>query len=153
MSDNGSFECKKIDRGVKTNFSPLFVWLVGVLFSFFPLFIDIIAYKSRNEYFNREFFIGICLRGDILCVLAVVLVMSVMESYIKLQNESRNRVEEILTIFGFLLCGFMFSVWTLFKYYYPESYNGVFPICLTAICVLLSISVSSVLQVKLMEVK
>ena len=141
------------EKDIKPDFMPLLVWIIGVFVSLFPLFTDVIVFLSKERSLTKDFWISICLRGDILCILATMLVLSAMESFTKKANERKSRTEIVLTLLAMGLCCFLFASWTLFKYVFPESYDGNLPIILVVIFSVVSLVISSTLQIKLTEDK
>lgn len=151
MVYSGKIVRKQEPKSVKTDFMPLVFWAIGVLFSFIPLFIDVCIFLKDHSSLTFDFWLKVCLRGDLLCIIATVLVLSIMESTTK-HKSTKSKIDTIAIWIGMLLCMLMFAVWTIFKYDYPENYNGVFPVVITVIFFIVGFSISSRLQIRLLEV-
>ena len=151
MVYSGKIERKQETKSVKTDFMPLVLWSFGVLFSFVPLFIDACYYLKDNSSLTFDFWTKVCLRGDLLCIIATVLILSIMESYTKDKN-AKSKMDTFFVLIGLFLCVLMFAVWTIFKYDYPDTYTGAFPFIITLVFFILGFSISSRLQIRLLEV-
>ena len=152
MEYKGTIEKIQVKRDIRPNLMPLIVWYIGVFVSLFPLLLDMVVYCAKHGNLTRQFWINMCLRGDLICILATVLVMSVLESYVKKHKRKSSNLEDILTLVGFVLCAFLFALWATFKYAFDEAYNGWMPIVLTVALAIPTLAICSGLQVKLSEV-
>ena len=151
MAYKGTITKTYEDKDIKPDFMPLFVWVIGVVISLFPLFTDIIVHLSKGENLDKHFWLLMCLRGDLLCIMATMLVLTVMDIF-KTYNEKKGRTETVLALLAMGLCCFLFAAWTLFKYVFPDSYDGDLPIVMVLVFAAISVIISSTLQIKLKEV-
>lgn len=149
---NGKIESYSVKKKKKVNFKSFFLWYLGIVISFFPIFADMIVFKSKNEQFTEEYWIGVCLRGDILWILATVIILTIID-YFSDNNETKKGFKLGCAIIGAVMWGVVFAIWIIFKYIYAADYEKDFPVVITLIVAGFTLTFCSPLQVKMMEVK
>lgn len=139
---------RKVRRKHHTNWKLLIIWFISVLISFIPVFLDILVYTGNNATLTTSYWISACLHGDILWIIATILVLSIMDYITDVTNKNNE-----LLIVGIVLWGLITAIWVVFKYNFPDTYSGKLPILLTVFILLLSIPLCTFLQFKTVEVR
>lgn len=148
---NGRIESYSVKKKKKVNFKSFFLWYLGIVISFLPIFIDMVVFKAKNEQFTKEYWIGVCLRGDVLWILATVIILTIIDYFS--DNNEKKGFKLGFAITGAVMWGVVFAIWIVFKYIYTVDYEKDFPIVITLIVVGVTVTLCSPLQVKTMEVK
>lgn len=138
-------------KKAKINWKSLIIWYIGIILSFLPILVDMCVYLSKHDSFELEYWINVCLKGDLLWIFATILILTIID-YAANGNKTSG-FKNVCMISGVILWGLTFGLWLLFKYVYPEDYNGLFPIIMTAIFGGVALIVCSPLQIKKVEVK
>lgn len=130
----------------------MIVWYIGVLISFIPIFIELLVYLKDHSTIDKIFFLQVCTKGDVLWILATLLILTVIEGCTGSITVESN-ISKWLLMAGAIIWGLCFAVWIVFKYIYPNDFKGniVLWICGFMGCIVLAIC--SVLQLGCTEVK
>lgn len=146
---DGQVERKTIKETAskQINFKALCIWYAGVIISFFPVFIDVLVCMANNNGdVTIEYWISACIHGDILWIIATVLVLSVFDHLTDVKEKNIG-----LLIMGITLWGLVFAIWAVFKYIFPSTFTNLFPLILTVVLVIASLVISTGLQLKTLE--
>lgn len=138
---------------IKINFKSLLLWYLGIIVSFLPIIIDMFVYLSTNSKFNQKYWIEICLRGDLLWILATIIILTLIDYLSNEKAREKGRLKSVCAIVSLILWGVVFVIWCVFKYIYPENYEGQFPISVTIVLASVTLFCCSPLQVKIVEVE
>lgn len=115
MAYNGNIE-KTIEyrrRKLKFNFSGLFIWYLGIIVAFIPLWTDILVYLMNNTEINIIYFSKFCFKGDFLWIISTILILSLIEFIL---NDSRSKPIKCFALIDFILLVISIISWVLFKY-------------------------------------
>ncbi|MDE7176858.1 MAG: hypothetical protein K2O59_03510 [Lachnospiraceae bacterium] len=107
----------------------LIIWYIGVIISFVPIFIEALIYLASNATLDKKFAMKVCTKGDVLWILATLLILTLVECYI--EADKLVGFKKWIGVLGVVAWGLCCAIWIVFKYIYPENYNGnvVFWIC------------------------
>ena len=142
----GTIKRRRKKKKTAINIRSIALWYAGILVSFTPVAIDVVAYLAKDTL-NRSYWVKVCLRGDILWILATIIVLTVID-YVS-DNGNRNGIlQRICAVFAIVMWGIVFGLWILFKYVYPADYDKDLPVILTLIVAAVTILCCSPLQVK-----
>lgn len=148
---NGKIESKTVIKKKKTNVKAFILWYVGIVISFLPVFLDGLIYLSEHDRFTERYWMGVCLKGDVLWILATIIVLTVIDYF---SDGGRKRGYKLgFAIAGIVMWGIVFAVWIVFKYIYAADYEGIGPIVITLIAAGITLTCCTPLQVKLMEAR
>lgn len=116
-----------------------------------PIFIEALIYLASNPALDKEFALKVCAKGDVLWILATLLILTLVECYIDAGKLAGFK--KWVGVLGVVVWGVCCAIWIVFKYIYPEHYNGniVFWICSVIGCVV--IVICSTLQLGVVEVE
>lgn len=148
---SGKIERCSIKKKRKTNIKALLLWYLGIVISFLPIFLDMMVFLSEHDQVTKEYWIRACLKGDILWILATIIVLTVIDYFGDERKKSGYRL--LLAIIGIVIWGIVFAVWAIFKYVYAADYEKDLPVVITLIATGITLTCCSPLQVKIMEVK
>lgn len=151
MMYNGKIERCSIKKKKKINIKSLLLWYLGIVISFLPILIDMIVYLSKNENFTKQYWIGVCLRGDVLWILATIIILTAIDYFSN--DEKKGTLKLVCAIIGMVLWGVVFAIWSVFKYIYTVDYERNFPIIVTFVVSAITLMCCSPLQIKIEEVK
>lgn len=133
----------------------LIIWYIGVIISFIPIFIEALIYLASHTTLDKEFALKVCTKGDVLWILATLLILTLVESYI--ETDKIVGFKKWIRVLGVVVWGLCCAIWIVFKYIYPESFpenfrgDIVFWICGTIASVV--IVICSTLQLGVVEVE
>lgn len=148
---NGEIKRKSIKKKETIDWKSLLLWYTGIIISFLPIIVDMCVHLSNHQYFTQEYWINVCLKGDLLWILATIIVLTIID-YVG-GNTKKEGFKLICIIVGIVLWGISFAIWCIFKYVYPKDYNGQIPITITLVIGGLTLLFCSPLQIKKVEVK
>lgn len=151
MIYNGKIERYNIRKKKKINIKSLLLWYLGIVISFLPILIDMFVYLSKSENFTKQYWIGICLRGDVLWILATIIILTSIDYFS--DDEKKGTLKLVCAILGMVLWGVVFVIWVVFKYIYAVDYERDFPIIVTFVIAAITLMCCSPLQIKIEEVK
>lgn len=131
---------------IKIDFKSYLFWWGGIVISFFPVFIDILVHEAHKESFDKAYWSQLCLKGDILWILATILIMTVI-SYENDEHNSNivNNCSKVCTVLWGCAC----ICWGIFKYEFPNDYIGNWPIIITCSLGVLVVLFCSPLQIRI----
>ncbi len=135
----------------RINIKSLFLWYLGIVISFLPILVDMLVYLSKHKNFSNKYWLSICLKGDVLWILATIIVLTLIDYYGN--EEKRGQFKSVCAICGIVTWGVVFAIWTVFKYIYDTKYEGNIPVVVTAIVAVVTLSFCSPLQIKKEEVR
>ena len=138
---------KKKKTGMPFDFKSLGIWYVGVIISFIPVFIDMLVYMADNGEITVSYWISACIHGDILWIISTIIVLSVIDHITDVKDKNNG-----LLIAGLVLWGLVSTIWGIFKYRFPSSYDRIFPLHLTIIILVISLIICTALQIKTLKV-
>lgn len=148
---NGKIESKTFKKKKKIDIRSFVLWYIGIVFSFLPIFFDMIVFLSDHERVTKEYWTGVCLKGDILWILATVIVLTVVDYFSDGKKKKGYKVR--FAVAGIIMWGIVFGFWIVFKYVYATDFKGDWPIAITLIVAGFTLTCCTPLQVKLMEVR
>lgn len=148
---NGEIKSYRIKKKNKANWKLLLLWYTGIVVSFLPIFVDILVFLSQNDKITRKYWTEVCLKGDILWILATIIVLTVID-YISEDGRKRG-IKKVCAVVATIMWGVVFAVWVVFKYIYAENHENNLPVATTLIIAGITLTCCSPLQVKKMEVK
>lgn len=151
MIYNGKIKRRRIKKKKKINVKSLFLWYLGIVISFLPILIDMFVYLSENKNFTKQYWIGVCLRGDVLWILATIIILTSIDYFSNV--EKKGSIKLVCAILGMVLWGIVFAIWSVFKYIYAVDYERNFPIIVTFVVAAITLMCCSPLQIKVEEVK
>ncbi len=151
MEYKGEIKSYRLKKKKKVNVKAFLLWYLGVVISFVPIFLDVIVFLSENDRITEEYWIEICLKGDVLWILATLIVLTVIDYFS--DNRRKKGFELACAIVGMIMWGVVSAVWIIFKYIYTEDYKRNFPVAVTLIVIGITLTCCTPLQVKTMEVK
>lgn len=129
------------------NWKSLFLWYIGILVSFFPIGIDVVARLPTHCFFWREYWVNLCLKGDLLWTFAVIVVLTIIDYVSENTKKKWGTLDLVFVIIGIILWGISSILWCLFRYVY-QGYDGIFPIVISLVIGGLALLFCSPLQVK-----
>lgn len=129
------------------NWKSLLLWYIGILVSFLPIGIDIVALLPTHCCFGREYLIKLCLKGDLLWTFAVIIVLTIIDYVGENAKKKWGNLALISVIAGIILWGISSVLWCMFRYVYQE-YDGIFPIIISLVIGGLTLLFCSPLQIK-----
>lgn len=129
----------------------LIIWYIGVIISLVPIFIEALIYLASNATLDKSFALKVCTKGDVLWILATLLILTLVECYI--EADKMVGFKKWLGVLGVVAWGLCCAIWIVFKYIYPEDFKGniVFWIC--GIIASVVIVTCSTLQLGVVEVE
>ena len=129
----------------------LIIWYIGVIISLVPIFIEALRYLASNTTLDKRFALKVCTKGDVLWILATLLILTLVECYI--EADKMVGFKKWLGVLGVVTWGLCCAIWIVFKYIYPEDFKGniVFWIC--GIIASVVIVICSTLQLGVVEVE
>lgn len=129
----------------------LIIWYIGVIISLVPIFIEALIYLASNTTLDKRFALKVCTKGDVLWILATLLILTLVECYI--EADKMVGFKKWLGVLGVVAWGLCCAIWIVFKYIYPEDFKGniVFWIC--GIIASVVIVICSTLQLGVVEVE
>ena len=155
MAYNGKVSQRTVinDNAVKRKieWGKTIVWYVGVLVSFMPIFIEALVYLKNHPMIDENFFLQVCTKGDVLWILATLLILTVIEGYTGSITMESN-INKWLLAAGSIMWGLCFAAWVVFKYIYPENFNGSIVLWICGCMGSLVLLICSVLQLGCTEV-
>lgn len=150
---NGNIKRRTIKKKSEINFGALFMWYLGIVVSFLPIIIDMCVYLAKNTKLNMQYWINTCLKGDLLWILATIIVLTIID-YLGNESEKVNKgYKSLFSKVGMVLWGVVFAMWTVFKYVFPTDYTRKWPIAVTLIFAAITLIICTPLQVKIVEVE
>lgn len=147
---NGKIERHRREKKNIMNIRELILWYVGILISLVPVLIDVLAYLGNHDALGHDYWVTMCLRGDLLWVLATIIVVTLID-YISDTEAKRDTLRLVCAVIAALMWGLAFAMWIVFKYIYPSDYSRDIPIVLTVVVAIITLLCCSPLQVKEVE--
>lgn len=138
-------KCRQKLSWKELNWKSLFLWYIGILVSFLPIGIDIVALLPTHCCFGREYWIKLCSKGDLLWTFAIITVLTVMDYFSG--NIKKGKCETLFCVTGIILWGISVAFCCVFRYVYQE-YDGIFPIVISLVIGGLTLLFCSPLQTK-----
>lgn len=146
---NGKIESETVRKKRNVNIKSFVLWYIGIVISFLPIFLDIMVFLSKHDRLTKKYWTGVCLKGDVLWILATVIVLTVIDYF---SDGARKKGYKLkFAIAGIIMWGIVCAIWMVFKYVYAADYEGDWPIVVTLIVAGLTLTCCTPLQVKLME--
>lgn len=145
----GVINRQRVKKKQTINLKSLFLWYVGIVISFFPIIIDMFVYLANHSCFDLEYWVRICLKGDVLWVIATIIVLTSIDYQSDEDERKKGTLQSVCAIVSLILWGVAFAVWIVFKYIYPANYDYSFPIYVTVFLTAVTLIFCSPLQVKL----
>lgn len=129
----------------------LIIWYIGVIISFVPVFIEALIYLASNTTLDKDFALKVCTKGDVLWILATLLILTLVECYI--EADKIVGFKKWIGVLGVVVWGLCCAIWIIFKYIYPEDFKGSIVIWICGIIASLVIVICSTLQLGDVEVE
>lgn len=148
---NGQIKRKNVKRKKTIDWKSLLLWYTGIIISFLPIIVDMCVYLAKHHTFAQKYWINLCLKGDLLWILATIIVLTILDCIGA--NAEKKGFRLVCIIIGIILWGISFVIWCVFKYIYPENYNGEVPVIITLVIGGLTLLFCSPLQIRKVEGK
>lgn len=100
------------NESIKTvfDFKQFLLWVLSVFFSTFPLIFDGFDYLLKNGDLDKKFFNLLFVKGDILCIIATLSVMTFVD-YLFNKRKPKSVLWKILLVLLFIFLAFIFWLW------------------------------------------
>lgn len=136
----------------KISWVKVIIWYIGFLISFIPIFIDALVYLNDHRELDTPFFRYVCTKGDVLWILATLLILTVIEGCLN-ATVIENSFGKWFLIAGAVIWGICFAIWVVFKYIYPDGFDGDIVLWVNGIMVCVALIICSGLQMRYVEEK
>lgn len=136
--------CTTSATKLQVNWTKLIIWYIGVIVSFTPILVEVFIYLKDHMYLDMDFWFKICTKGDVLWILATLLVLTLVEYYVG--DTKRSSCDNWMSVLGLLIWGVCCMIWIIFKYVYPEGFSGTVVLWSCGIIGILTLLVCTGLQ-------
>ena len=130
--------------------SALIQWLITLLISFIPLYIELIKYLNTTGEIDRSFWISYFVKGDILWVFSTFLLFVLMDFSIKKRKKEKKWIK-ILFFAGVLVFIFTEATWIAFNILDIDEEASVWSLYIGIPLIFLSLSISTPLKIEFIK--
>lgn len=145
----GTYERKTDEKNGSFDWSALIYWLVSLLVSLIPLYIEFIKYFNSQGKIDSKFWTNYFVNGDILWVFSTVLLFALVDSLIKKRRKEKKWVKN-LSVFGIFFFLLVEVTWIAF-YCMTISVDNVWPLYVGVPLIVISMIISTPLKIEFIK--
>lgn len=145
----GTYERQEINNTGSFNWKALIYWVVSLIVSLIPLYIELIRYLSIHQKIDLIFWNTCFVKGDILWVFSTLLLFVLVDSAIKKRKNEKKWVEN-LSLVGILVFIITEATWIGF-YLSDVAQDAVWPLYIGLPLIIVSMIISTPLKIEFIK--